>query len=34
MSQGIDLDIVHVKLLKSLFMVEDLTGEYAAWVQG
>ncbi len=33
-SQGIDPDLVHVDMIRSLFMVEDVKGVYAEWVEG
>jgi hypothetical protein len=33
-SQGVMKDRIHVKMLKTLFMVEDLEGHFAAWQEG
>ena len=33
-SQGVLKDRIHVKMLKTLFMVEDIEGNFAAWKEG
>lgn len=33
-SQGVELDLVHVDMMRKLFMVEDLNGVYSEWKEG